>query len=417
MTSWHLEAIYEHLEAVELGQITRLIINGPPRLGKSIPVTEQFPAWKWTRRPSERIIGASYADPLATKLAVDSRNIIMSDWYQANWGRRFQLTGDQNVKHEYANTARGYRIARGTGAGITGYGADPDYLRRPAQSEARRVRRRAPRRDRLLRRHALLAPGRQAARRDHHQRAAPALQGPDRARAQERRELGPPGAAFRGVAPARDPHADLQARDRARGRRRAVARARGQDDPQQGPRRHGHAALQRAVPAVAHGRARQHLQATPLALLEHAARVRRADPVLGHDVQGHGRHRLRLRRHAGAQGRRHLPDRPRERAPGLHRELLGADGHEHQVPADRASSWSRTRPMVRPSSRRSSTRSLASSRSTPRAASSRAPTPRSRPKRPATSTSPIPSAATGSTTSSRSSPPSPRASMTTRSTC
>jgi hypothetical protein len=102
MTSWHLEAIYEHLEAVELGQITRLIINGPPRLGKSIPVTEQFPAWKWTRRPSERIIGASYADPLATKLAVDSRNIIMSDWYQANWGRRFQLTGDQNVKHEYA---------------------------------------------------------------------------------------------------------------------------------------------------------------------------------------------------------------------------------------------------------------------------------------------------------------------------
>jgi predicted phage terminase large subunit-like protein len=124
LTNWHLDAIYEHLEAVEAGQITRLIINGPPRLGKSIPISVQFPAWKWTRRPSERIIGASYADPLATKLAVDSRNIILSDWYQANWGRRFQLTGDQNVKHEYANTARGYRIARGTGAGITGFGAD-----------------------------------------------------------------------------------------------------------------------------------------------------------------------------------------------------------------------------------------------------------------------------------------------------
>jgi predicted phage terminase large subunit-like protein len=146
MTSWHLEAIYEHLEAVELGQITRLIINGPPRLGKSIPVTEQFPAWKWTRRPSERIIGASYADPLATKLAVDSRNIIMSDWYQANWGRKFQLTGDQNVKHEYANTARGYRIARGTGAGITGYGADLiicDDLLNPKLAESDAARRAA----------------------------------------------------------------------------------------------------------------------------------------------------------------------------------------------------------------------------------------------------------------------------------
>jgi predicted phage terminase large subunit-like protein len=136
----------EHLEAIELGQITRLIINGPPRLGKSIPISEQYPAWKWTRKPSDRIIGASYADPLATKLAVDSRNIILSDWYQRHWGRKFQLTGDQNVKHEYANTARGYRIARGTGAGITGYGADLiicDDLLNPKLAESDLARRAA----------------------------------------------------------------------------------------------------------------------------------------------------------------------------------------------------------------------------------------------------------------------------------
>lgn len=144
LDNWHLDAIAEHLEAVEAGQITRLIVNGPPRLGKSIPISVQYPAWKWTRRPSERIIGASYADPLATKLNVDSRNIITSDWYQANWGRKFQLTGDQNVKHEYANTSRGHRIARGTGAGITGYGADLiicDDLLNPKLAESDAARR------------------------------------------------------------------------------------------------------------------------------------------------------------------------------------------------------------------------------------------------------------------------------------
>jgi len=33
--SWHLGAIAEHLEAVRNGQITRLIINQPPRTSKS----------------------------------------------------------------------------------------------------------------------------------------------------------------------------------------------------------------------------------------------------------------------------------------------------------------------------------------------------------------------------------------------
>lgn len=124
MDNWHLGAIAEHLEAVRLGQINRLIINGPPRLGKSIPVSVQFPAWVWSQLPSTRIIGASYADPLATKHNVDRRDIIKSDWFQTNWRRKFQLTGDQNLKHEFTNTQRGHMIARGTGAGITGYGAD-----------------------------------------------------------------------------------------------------------------------------------------------------------------------------------------------------------------------------------------------------------------------------------------------------
>lgn len=122
--NWSLEAIVEHLEAVQAGQITRLIINGPPRSGKSIPVSVVFPTWVWSLTPQTRFIASSYAGDLATKHNTDRRDIIQSEWYQGKWGRRFQLAGDQNLKREFENNARGHMVARGTGGGITGYGAD-----------------------------------------------------------------------------------------------------------------------------------------------------------------------------------------------------------------------------------------------------------------------------------------------------
>ena len=50
----HIEAICEHLEAVTLGRIRRLIINIPPRYGKSNLVTVLWPCWEWTQFPSRR---------------------------------------------------------------------------------------------------------------------------------------------------------------------------------------------------------------------------------------------------------------------------------------------------------------------------------------------------------------------------
>lgn len=140
---YFLDAICEHVEAAMDGQITRLIINAPPRSGKSLPVSIFGPAWKWTQQPSARFIGASYGQDLATKLNVDRRLLIRSDWYQSQWGSTFQLTGDQNVKSHIANDARGHMIARGTGAGITGFGGDFIVIDDPlnpelAESEAAR---------------------------------------------------------------------------------------------------------------------------------------------------------------------------------------------------------------------------------------------------------------------------------------
>ena len=50
----HVKAICDHLEAVTLGKTLRLIINIPPRYGKSNIVSVLWPCWEWTMFPSRR---------------------------------------------------------------------------------------------------------------------------------------------------------------------------------------------------------------------------------------------------------------------------------------------------------------------------------------------------------------------------
>ena len=59
--SWHIEAIAHQLERVRRGEITRLIINMPPRSLKSITASVAFPAFVLGLDPSRRIICVSYS--------------------------------------------------------------------------------------------------------------------------------------------------------------------------------------------------------------------------------------------------------------------------------------------------------------------------------------------------------------------
>jgi hypothetical protein len=61
MSNWHIDLLAEYLEAVADGEITRLIINVPPRSGKSLLATIFFPCWVWLRNPAERFMFASYS--------------------------------------------------------------------------------------------------------------------------------------------------------------------------------------------------------------------------------------------------------------------------------------------------------------------------------------------------------------------
>ena len=50
--NWHLDVVCEYLEALAAdGGLSRVIINLPPRFGKSILVSVIWPAWVWAKQP------------------------------------------------------------------------------------------------------------------------------------------------------------------------------------------------------------------------------------------------------------------------------------------------------------------------------------------------------------------------------
>lgn len=123
--SWHLHHLSEILEAVLAGEIKNLIINVPPRSGKSSLSSVAFPAFAWITRPSLKFIYASHSDSIAEYHSRHCRALIQSKWYQKQFGHVVKIVHDQSTKDHFENTASGHRIATSVQTEtITGYGAD-----------------------------------------------------------------------------------------------------------------------------------------------------------------------------------------------------------------------------------------------------------------------------------------------------
>lgn len=123
LPNWHIDLIAEYLEAVRSGEITRLIINMPPRSLKSVCVSVAWPAWILGHDPASRIIAASYASALSIKHSLDCRQLMEAPWYQRIFPE-IVLAKDQNEKHKFMTTQRGFRFATSIGGGITGEGGN-----------------------------------------------------------------------------------------------------------------------------------------------------------------------------------------------------------------------------------------------------------------------------------------------------
>lgn len=123
--NWHIDAISEHLEAVTNKQITRLLINVPPGMTKSLMVGVFWPAWEWGPReiPHYRYIAASHSQALSIRDNMRMRRLVMSEEYQELYGDRVILTKDQNAKIKFENTMTGFREALAAGS-MTGSRGD-----------------------------------------------------------------------------------------------------------------------------------------------------------------------------------------------------------------------------------------------------------------------------------------------------
>lgn len=143
-SSWHLETICEHLEAVTEGEIENLLINIPPGFSKSIISSVMWPTWMWIVDPSKRIMSASYGEDLAVRDAMKTRDIITSEWFQRNWPY-VQIAKGQDQKTHFVLTESGWRLATSVGGRATGLHPDIKIVDDPhsaqqAASDAERQR-------------------------------------------------------------------------------------------------------------------------------------------------------------------------------------------------------------------------------------------------------------------------------------
>ena len=118
----HQAAICRALERVVLGRTRRLIINVPPRSGKTELAVISFMAWAMGLFPDCEWIHASYSKRLATNNTFNVRAMMQHEAYAAIFGRP-QLRGDSNAKDEFRTVQGGVVYATGADGTITGYGA------------------------------------------------------------------------------------------------------------------------------------------------------------------------------------------------------------------------------------------------------------------------------------------------------
>lgn len=115
--------IAEKLEAVERGEIKRLMMFVPPRHGKSMLTSEHFPPWYLGRNPSRFVVTATYGQDLADDFGRKVRGQMLDPLYR-------KIFPNASIDPDSASVSRintqqnGSYFAVGIGGALTGRGAD-----------------------------------------------------------------------------------------------------------------------------------------------------------------------------------------------------------------------------------------------------------------------------------------------------
>lgn len=124
--NWHIDCICDHLEAINNGELTRILFNVPPGSAKSLLTQVFFPSWVWgaKNKPWVQFLGFSYSQRLAERDNVKCRTLIRSPEYQALFGDKFSLTKDVNSKKKFSNDKNGHKEVSSIGGVSTGLRGD-----------------------------------------------------------------------------------------------------------------------------------------------------------------------------------------------------------------------------------------------------------------------------------------------------
>lgn len=121
--NWHLDALCEHLQALQERKIHRLVIGLAPGRAKSTIVSQMFPDWVWVNDPYARWLCASHSLDLAIRDNRYRRRLIESEWFQLRYSHIFKFAPDQRMKSYFENDKKGHMLAvavRGSGTGKRG---------------------------------------------------------------------------------------------------------------------------------------------------------------------------------------------------------------------------------------------------------------------------------------------------------
>jgi len=118
----HHRHIAEKFNKLATGEITRLIVNMPPRHTKSEFASFLLPSWMVGRNPKLKIIQATHTGELAVRFGRKAKHLIDSEDYKKIFETTLQE--DSKAAGRWETAQGGEYFAAGVGGAITGRGAD-----------------------------------------------------------------------------------------------------------------------------------------------------------------------------------------------------------------------------------------------------------------------------------------------------
>lgn len=129
----HIKLIIKYLTKLAKGEIKRLMINMPPRHGKSTIGSMIFPTWWIGNNPASSVIFCSATALLAQRLTRSMRNACATAEYRKIFPD-FAISKDQREKLHWVTEAGGEIIGAGIKGMITGFGADLGIIDDPVKN-------------------------------------------------------------------------------------------------------------------------------------------------------------------------------------------------------------------------------------------------------------------------------------------